>query len=273
MSRRTFFKSLVGACLAAAIGAAAAQVPATATAPKVLRYAFEVAETSLDPVKINDNYSRTLTAHLFEGLYRYDHLARPVKIKPLTADGMPVPSSDFRTWTVKIRPGIYFANDAAFKGRKRELVAQDYVYTFKRFADPANRSPVWASLDSDHLLGLKEVRQAALDGKKPFDYDREVEGLRALDRYTLQFRLAEPRPRFHLGLASSDLFGAVAREVVEFYGDKIDAHPVGTGPFRLAQWRRSSFVALERSPDFRELFYDAEPAPDDAEGQALLARF
>jgi ABC-type transport system substrate-binding protein len=47
---------------------------------------------------------------------------------------------------------------------------------------------------------------------------------------------------------------------------------VGTGPFRLAQWRRSSLVALERSPDFREMFYDAEPAPDDADGQALLAR-
>jgi len=59
-------------------------------APKVLRYAFEVAETSLDPAKINDLYSRTLTPHIFEGLYTYDHLARPVKIKPLTADGRAV---------------------------------------------------------------------------------------------------------------------------------------------------------------------------------------
>jgi ABC-type transport system substrate-binding protein len=48
---------------------------------------------------------------------------------------------------------------------------------------------------------------------------------------------------------------------------------VGTGPFRLAQWRRSSFIALERNPGFREMFYDAEPAEGDAEGQALAARF
>ena len=263
--------------LAAGVAVAATGLPAAAqTAPapqKVLRYAFEVAETGLDPAKISDNYSRTLTPHIFEGLYHYDHLARPVRIKPLTADGMPQVSSDFRVWTVKVRPGIYFADDPAFKGKRRELVAQDYVYSFKRFADPANKSPAWSSLETDGLIGLAELRQAALDAKQPFDYDHEIEGVRAVDRYTLQFKLREARPRFHLGLASSDLYGAVAREAVEFYGDKIDAHPVGTGPFKLVQWRRSSFIALERSPDFREMLYDAEPAPDDAEGQALAARF
>jgi ABC-type transport system substrate-binding protein len=62
----------------------------------------------------------------------------------------------------------------------------------------------------------------------------------------------------------------VAREVVEFYGDKIAEHPVGTGPFRLAQWRRSSLIVLERNPTYRERLWDAEPAPDDAEGQAIL---
>jgi ABC-type transport system substrate-binding protein len=261
------------AAFAQAAGAASA-VPAAASAPqKVLRYAFEVAETGMDPAKISDNYSRTLTPHIFEALYRYDHLARPVKFKPLTATALPEPSSDFRVWTIRLTPGIYFADDPAFKGRKRELVAQDYVYSFKRFADPAVKSPAWGSLESEGLIGLNDLRKAALDGKKPFDYDREIEGVRALDRYTLQFKIAEPRPRFHYGLADSGLFGAVAREVVEFYGDKIDAHPVGTGPFRLAQWRRSSFIALERNPEYRERFYDGEPAADDAEGQALAARF
>src|SRR6478752_2066460 len=77
----------------------------TPVARKVLRYAFEVAETSLDPAKINDLYSRTLTPHIFEALYTYDHLARPVKIKPLTADAMPERSDDFRVWTVRIKPG------------------------------------------------------------------------------------------------------------------------------------------------------------------------
>jgi ABC-type transport system substrate-binding protein len=253
--------------------AAASFAAQAADERKVLRYAFEVAETSFDPVKINDLYSRTLTPHIFEALYKFDHLARPVKIKPLTADGMPEHSADFRVWTVRVKPGIYFADDPAFKGKRRELVAQDYVYTMKRFADPANKSPVWTSLSDEKLVGLNALRQEALDQRKPFDYDREVEGLRALDRYTIQYKLEEPRPRFVNGLTASDLFGAVAREVVEFYGDQIDAHPVGTGPFKLVQWRRSSFIALERNPDFREMVYDGEPAAGDAEGQAILARF
>ena len=242
-------------------------------APKVLRYAFEVAETSLDPAKINDLYSRTLTPHIFEGLYTYDHLARPVKIKPLTADAMPTHSDDFRVWTARVRPGIFFATDPAFKGKRRELVAQDYVYSWKRFADPANKSPVWSGMETEGYLGLPELRQRALDQKKPFDYDQEIEGIRAIDRYTVRFTLKEPRPRFDQTLASGDLYGAVAREVVEFYGAEAESHPVGTGPFKLVQWRRSSLIAFERNPDFREMLYDGEPAAGDAEGQALLARF
>ena len=258
--------------LTAALLMASAGAPAQESPKKVLRYAFEVAETSLDPAKINDLYSRVLTPHIYEGLYTYDHLARPVKIKPLTADGMPQHSDDFRVWTVKIKPGIYFAADPAFKGKKRELVAQDYVYAFKRFADPANKSPAWGGLEVEGFPGLNELRAEALKTKK-FDYDREIEGIRALDRYTIRFTVKESRPRFIQFIAGSDLFAAVAREVFEFYGDQAEQHPVGTGPFKLVQWRRSSFLAFERNPDFREMFYDAEPTADDAEGQALLAKF
>jgi hypothetical protein len=179
--RRRVNEALTAAAMAAALPAVA-QGPASAPAGarlKVLRYAFRVAETSLDPVKINDLYSRTLTPHIFEAAYRYDPLARPIKIRPLTAAAMPEVSADFRTWTFRIRPGIYFMSDPAFKGQRRELVAQDYVYAIKRYADPANRSPGWTSIEADGYVGLAELRQECLDKKKPFDYDREIEGLRA----------------------------------------------------------------------------------------------
>ncbi len=245
-----------------------------AAAPKkVLRYAFRVAETGFDPAQISDLYSRTVTPHIFEALYQYDPLARPAQVRPLTADGMPQVSDDFTTWTVKLQRGIYFANDEAFKGKPRELVAEDYVYSFKRFADPAVKSPAWTWLADFEFIGLAELRRAALDAKKPFDYDRVIEGVRTLDRYTVQFKMPRPSPRFiTAALAGSDLTGAVAREVAEFYGDKIMAHPVGTGPFKLVQWRRSSFIALERSPDYREVRFEAAPAADDADGQAILAK-
>ena len=259
--------------LLAALGLATATAQ-EASPKKVLKVAFRTAETSLDPAKINDLYSRTITPHIFEALYTYDHLARPAKIRPQLARGMPAVSDDFRTWTVTVRPGIFFADDPAFKGKKREVVAQDFIYAFQRIADPANRSPVWGFVDVQlGFVGLAEARRTALEGKKPFDYDTPIEGLRALSRHSVQFKLREPRPRLLENLAASDLLGAQAREVVEFYGEKIDEHPVGSGPFRLKQWRRSSLIVLERSPDYRGEVYDAEPAPDDAEGQALLAHF
>jgi ABC-type transport system substrate-binding protein len=240
---------------------------------KVLRYAFPRAETGFDPAQISDLYSRTVTAHIFDGLYRYDVLARPYKIEPNTADGMPHVSEDFRTWTVRIKAGIYFDNDAAFKGVTRELVAADYVYAMKRFFDPRRKSPVYPSLNELKIVGIDALREAVVKGKQPFDYDVPVEGLRALDRYTIQFKFVEPLPRFLQEITNGDLFGAVAREVVEAYGDQIAAHPVGTGPFRLADWRRSSRIIVERNPNYREHFYDADPNADDTDGQALLARF
>ncbi|MDH4050384.1 MAG: ABC transporter substrate-binding protein, partial [Rubrivivax sp.] len=179
-------------------------------------------------------------------------------------------------WTVRVKPGIHFAADPAFKGLKpgerRELTARDYVYSILRTADPANRSELWTWIASLKIVGLAAKRQRHLDDKTAFDYASEPEGLRTLDRYTLQIRLEEPNPRFLETLASNDLLGAVAHEVVDFYGDRIGEHPVGTGPFRLKSWRRSSQIVLERNPDYREVFYDAEPAADDADGQAILAR-
>ncbi len=245
----------------------------TAAAPsKVLRIAFNQAETGFDPSKVSDLYSRTVNSHLFEALYEYDHLARPFKIKPLTADGMPESSPDFKVWTIKVKPGIYFLDDPVFKGQKRELVAGDYVYAIKRLMDPANKSPLGSVIQDLGITGLNEYRDGVVKAKGSFDYDREIPGLRTLDRHTLQIRLDEPRPRLLQALAARDVMGGVAREVVEHYGDDIMAHPVGTGPFRLAQWRRSSLIVLERNPAYRERRYEAEPGADDAEGQAILAK-
>src|SRR6185295_16758551 len=137
-------------------------------------------------------------------------------------------------------------------------------------ADPRWKSPNWPTIESARVVGLAELRKQASGGK--FNYDREIEGIRALDRYTFQIRLEQAGPRFHENLADARPFGAVAREVVEAYPDEIMGKPVGTGPFRLVQWKRSSRIVLERNPTFREEFYDAAPPADDVRGQALLAR-
>jgi ABC-type transport system substrate-binding protein len=248
--------------------------PATPPEPatKVLRYALRVAETGFDPAQISDLYSSTMAANMFDALYEYAFLARPVRLRPNTAVAMPEASADFKTFVVRIRPGIYFADDPAFEGKKRELTAADYVYSIKRHFDPRWKSPTYQSLNNNRIVGLDEVRQAALRDQKPFDYDAPVAGLVAVDRYTLRFRLAAPNPRFADELSDPARTGAVAREVVERYGDKIMEHPVGTGPYRLAQWRRSSLIAFEKNPNYREVVYDEEAPADDPLAQAAVQK-
>ena len=238
---------------------------------KVLRLAFPTPESSFDPPQTNsDAYANTLLAQILEAPLAYDYLARPVRLVPQTAVALPEVSADGMTFTLRLRPGIYFADDPAFKGRQRELVAQDYVYAIKRFYDPRYNSSDLYQFEGLKLPGLSALRQRALDQRKPFDYDQEVEGVRALDRYTLRIQLGQSDPRFIWRLADAGLVGAVAREVVEHYGDDIGAHPVGTGAFYLKRWRRGSQIVLERSPTYRRVTYQGTPA-DDPLAQSMAA--
>ena len=147
------------------------------------------------------------------------------------------------------------------------------MYSLKRHYDPRWKSGNLYLLEADKILGLSELRREALDKKQPFDYEREVEGLKALDRYTFQIRLAEPKPRFLYHFADSSFTGAVAREVVELYGDKVGDHPVGTGAFYLKAWKRSSRMVLARNPNFRDKRYDEHPPAGDGRLQAIASRY
>jgi ABC-type transport system substrate-binding protein len=236
--------------------------------PKTLRYAFESAETGFDPVELSDDYSRAIAGNIFDSPLRFAYLAAPGTLEPATADGMPEVSADFKTFTVRIKKGIYFTADPAFQGQRRELTAADYVYSYKRIFDPHWNSPNYGSFGTLGILGMQALREAAIKTGH-FDYDRTVEGIRTLDRYTFQIRLDSPAPRLLQKLADGSTMGAVAREVVEKYGDAIMEHPVGTGPFRLAEWRRSSYVVLARNPDYRTDIFHVIPDPSDPGAQRI----
>jgi ABC-type transport system substrate-binding protein len=263
--------ALVGA--GAAVLAAQARARAASDGPRVLRYAFPIAESGFDPAQALDLYSRTVMSGIFDAPLEFEFLARPARMRPNTAAAMPEVDDGHRSFTVRLRPGIHFADDPAFGGRPRELTAADYVYALKRHYDPRWKSGNLYLLENAKILGLSELRRRALDTKRPFDYDTEAEGLRTLDRYTFRIRLAEPSPRFLYNLADGSFTGAVAREVVETYGDRVGEHPVGTGPFRLAQWRRSSRMVLERNPGYRDVRYDEHPPDDDPQAQAIAREF
>jgi len=239
----------------------------------VLRVAIPVAETGFDPQAAGDAYSNYINRVIFDALYKYDYLARPFKLVPNTAAALPDISADRLTWTIRVRPGIYFADDAAFQGRRRELTAADYVYSLKRTLDPAMRSNS-LNVFEGRFAGVDAVVDKARQTGK-FDYDSPVEGLRATDRYTLRLKLNFPDAELLSNLTTTGS-AAVAREVVEKYGDVNGwtmANPVGTGPYRLAEWRRGQRIVLETNPGFREEYYPKSSDPvDRALAQSLAGR-
>ncbi|WP_151800783.1 ABC transporter substrate-binding protein [Acinetobacter junii] len=219
-----------------------------AQADKVLRIAFEAPDDGFDMVKTFNFYSGNVADVIFERLLQYDYLANPVKLVPATAQSMPVIKENGKVYIFKIKPGIYFTADPAFKGQRRELIAEGYVYSVKRILDPKNHSSSYAFIDQKIVGANALVEQAKQTGR--FNYDAKIEGVKALDRYTLQFTLTQPDYNFPYILAYST-FGATAREVVDYYKDRLGMHPVGTGPYMLSKYVPRSKIELVANPDYR----------------------
>lgn len=236
---------------------------------KVLKIAFPTDVSGLDPAGTQETYASVVEARIFDALYVWDYLARPYRFVPSIASSMPEISADGRIWTIHIRRGIYFADDPAFEGKKRELTAADFVYAWKRVVDPRVRSPN-SDLLEHKLVGLDAaVAKAKSSGR--FDYDAEIQGVRAPDRYTLRVELVQPDYTF-LELLDNPALRAVAREAIDKYADESGRamhHPVGTGPYRLKEWQPSRRIILEANPGYREERFPPAPTNADAATKAV----
>src|SRR6185369_13016782 len=118
------------------------------------------------------------------------YLAKVPTLTPLTAAAPAEVTDEGRVWTIRLKHGILFNDDPVFKGKPRELVADDYVYAYKRWLDPNGRrggNPILTDL----IFGARPVVEAAKKTGK-FDFDAPMDGLRALDRYTVQIRMRDP---------------------------------------------------------------------------------
>jgi len=214
---------------------------------KVFRYAMNGAPVSLDPVQSSSIYANVVVLNLFDTLYTYKYLARPPELKPHLAAAMPEISEDGLTHTIRLKPGVRFADSEVFAdGKGREVTAHDVVYSLKRHFDPATR-PQGAWLWQGRIAGLDEWKAAGSD------YTKEVSGLRALDDYTLQIKLTRPYPQLLYTLAMG--FSAVVpHEAVEQYGREFAIKPVGSGPFNLVSFNTAKAILVPNTNYRQEPF-------------------
>lgn len=234
---------------------------------KILNRTVTAKVKGFDPVNAGDTYSSNEVARVYEGLLEYHYLKRPYELIPNLAESMPKVSDDGLVYTFKIKKGVMFHDNKCFSnGKGRELKASDFVYSIKRLADPKNTSTGWWLLDGK-IKGLNEWRDLAAQADKT-DYSLQVEGLKTLDDYTLQFTMSKPFPQFLYSLAMVYTY-AVPKEAVDFYGKEFINNPVGTGPFITDTYTQSTRIEYVKNPNYRDVFYPSEGSPGDKEAGLL----
>ena len=219
--------SLVLALAAACLGALVLSAPVDAQTPKrggVLRVGVLGDPPTLDSHWTTANFVEYVTAHMYEALYTLDQNYQPV---PMLAESLPAMSADGLAYTIKLRQGVRFHNG-------KEMTSEDVVASLKRWGGyAAQAKPLWGA----------------------------VEGVRAVDRHTVELRLKEKVGIVLISLANSNNFGAIyPKEIAEKYPtpQKVTEY-VGTGPFKFVEWKPDSHIRMVRFDDYK-------PRPEPATG-------
>jgi oligopeptide transport system substrate-binding protein len=167
--------------------------------------------------------------HVFDGLVEW---TPKNELAPALAERWER-SADGRTFTFHLRPGVKFHNG-------RELKASDFVYSMTRALRPETRSAVATTYLND-IVGAADVAAGRA---------KEVKGLSAPDDRTLKITIDRPKAYFLAKLTYPTAY-ALCREAIEAKGGRLDeTNLVGTGPFRLTEYRRGARIVLERNPAY-----------------------
>lgn len=201
---------------------------------------------SLDPAQSGDVETYDFLETMFDGLLTWDQAGK--QVIPDLAEAMPTVSNNGLTYTFKLRQGITFQNGDP-------LTADDVVYTFNRLANKATNS-VGASYYGGVIKGFNQMNS----GKAT-----TLAGIKALDKYTVQFTLDKPTRTF-LDVMAMPYAYIVDKKVVSALPDPYSAayfskDPIGTGPFKFVEWKKGQDVKVTRNPNYFMKDKDGQQLP------------
>ncbi|MDH2924113.1 oligopeptide transport system substrate-binding protein [Nicoletella semolina] len=232
----TFIRSLLASTIALglSVGAMAANVPAgTVLAEKqeiVINNGSE--PQSFDPHKTEGVPESQISYQLLEGLISKDSDGNLIPAAAISWESTP----DFKQWTFKLRPEAKWSNGDP-------VTAHDFVFSWRRLADPKTGSPYASYLNYLQIENAQDV----IDGrKKP-----EELGLKAVDDYTFQLTLSNPVP-YLAGMTTHQSVLPVPQKVVEKFGDEWvkKENYVGNGAYKLVDHVINEKIVFERNPHY-----------------------
>ncbi|KRR06104.1 peptide ABC transporter substrate-binding protein [Bradyrhizobium jicamae] len=194
-------------------------MPTCATAETVLRTRLNADIRSTDPGTNRDANTDGVVAHMVEGLVAF---REDTSIGPMLAESWNV-SNDGKTYTFHLRKGVKFHNGAT-------MTAEDVVWSLKRWLDPATQ---WRCLSEFGPSGIARI-----------------ERIEAPDPQTVAVTLDQPTALFLPTLARPDCgqTAIIHRDSVGPDGKWIA--PVGTGPFKLGEWKRGQYIDVARFDNY-----------------------
>jgi peptide/nickel transport system substrate-binding protein len=180
-----------------------------------------------------------VAAQVYEGLFKFDQ-ADITQLKPALAERYET-NADKTVYTFYLRQNVYFHEDPCFGDQNtRRLTAEDVVFMFEQLCTPHRLN------QSFHLVkgivrGAGAYFQAKLAGQEP----GRLEGVRVVDNHTVEVTLEKPNAMFLYNLARP---GAMVfpKEALAHYGEQLQSHVVGTGPFKLSQLDEDNAILLTK---------------------------
>jgi len=193
---------------------------------------------TLEPVMSNSAYSIWGVQQVMEGLVEFD---KEKNIVPCIAKSWTI-SPDGILYTFNLRNDVKFHNDECFKDKTgRKVTASDFKYCLERVNNPKSKTRgLWVYRDK--IKGAKEYSEGKAN---------EISGIKAVNDSTLQIELYSPFSPF-LSLLTMTYGFVYPKEAVDFYGEKLGFHPVGTGPFKFNHWSIDKELVLDKNPDYWE---------------------
>ena len=232
---------------------------------------------TLDPALADDLASRNMAGALFDTLLEYDYLARPYKLKPSMLECMPQSLNGNKSFLFTLRDDLYFVMDECFNSNDpadRKVRSSDVVFSLLRIADGSLHSPLYWLLRGK-VRGIEEFYSASANEKDPqkrFElYRKGVPGLEIIDDRKFIIHLNNPDVRFLYNLAIP-YTGIVSEKAVRFYGQEAMAdHPVGSGAFKLGEFKRDYSITLLKNPEYRTEYFPEAESPADRQRKLPLA--